>query len=75
MLNSTQVSTHMPLGRSPAPTWTLDSSGQQQKQHIRSHRWEHWQETLRRDKVTLRLDRRFKMGIALNNYFITRTIF
>ena len=60
--------------RKVTDTYT-DITGQQQKQHYRSHRWEHWQETLRRDKVTLRLDRKFKMGNALNNYFITRTSF
>ena len=53
----------------------LDSAGQEQKHHYRSHRWEHWEEARRRDKVTLRQDRKFKMGMALNNYFITRTGF
>ena len=37
-----------------------DTAGQQQEQHYRSHRWEHWQEALRRDKFTLRQDRKLK---------------
>ena len=39
----------------------------------RSHRWEHWVEGPRREKFTLRTDRLFKMGKAINNYFIYRT--
>ena len=50
-----------------------DSQGQEQEEHIRSHRWEHWEETTRRNKFHLRTDRRFKVGLALNNYFVTRT--
>ena len=50
-----------------------DEFGQVQVQHFKCHRWEHWQEAARRDKLTLRPDRLLKMAVALNNYFITRT--
>ena len=50
-----------------------DSLGQEQSEHIRCHRWEHWEEPTRRNKFHLRNDRRFKVGLALNNYFVTRT--
>jgi hypothetical protein len=50
-----------------------DSLGQEQSEHIRCHRWEHWEEPTRRNKFHPRNDRRFKVGLALNNYFVTRT--
>ena len=47
-----------------------DENGVMQAQ---CHRWEHWQELARRDKLTLRPDRLLKMAAAVNNYFLTRT--
>ena len=41
--------------------------------HTKAHRWEHWEEGPRRQKYTLRLDRKFKMVKAINNYFIYQT--
>lgn len=41
--------------------------------HIRVHRWEHWAEYARREKFTLRIDRKFKLAKAVNNYFVFRT--
>ena len=52
---------------------TRDEYGERQVQHMHSHRWEHWQETARRDKLTLRPDRILKMAAALNKYFLVRT--
>ena len=51
----------------------FNDDGSQQQQHCRAHRWEHWSETARREKFTLRSDRKFKMGKAVNNYFVFRT--
>ena len=39
----------------------------------RTHRWEHWLEGPRKEKFTLRADRLFVMGKAVNNYFAFRT--
>ena len=50
-----------------------DRYGKEQKYHVKYHRWEHWREE---DRVTMlhpRNDRRFKMGQAVNNYFVLRT--
>ena len=41
--------------------------------HSKAHRWEHWEEGPRRQKYTLRLDRKFKMAKAINNYFLCQT--
>ena len=41
--------------------------------HTKAHRWEHWDEGPRREKYTLRLDRKFKMAKAINNYFLYQT--
>ena len=41
--------------------------------HTKAHRWEHWEEGPRRDKYTLRVDRKFKMAKAINNYFLYQT--
>lgn len=51
-----------------------DSEGKDQLHHFRAHRWEHWHENGRRDKLTLRVDRLYKLGKALNNYFLYRTM-
>ena len=50
-----------------------DEYGEVKVQHVKCHRWEHWQEAARRDKLTLRPDRLQKMAAALNNYFLMRT--
>ena len=50
-----------------------DTDGNSQLRHSRTHRWEHWAESARRDKFTLRADRKFKMGKAVNNFFLYRT--
>ena len=52
---------------------TRDEYGDIQLQHMFCHRWEHWQEVGRRDKLTLRPDRLLKMATALNKYFLVRT--
>ena len=44
------------------------------KTNIISHRWEHWNENYKREKITLRTDRIFKIAIAINNYFHERTL-
>ena len=50
-----------------------DRYGKQQKYHVKYHRWEHWREEDRVTMLHLRNDRRFKMGKAVNNYFVLRT--
>ena len=50
-----------------------DTDGNSQLRHSRTHRWEHWAESARRDKFTLRADRKFKMGKAVNIFFLYRT--
>ena len=52
---------------------TTSITGEEEKQHIRAHRWGHWLEGPRREKVSLQHSRRFKLGKALNNYFLHRT--
>ena len=39
----------------------------------RSHRWEHWREDHPARMLHMKDHRRFKMGIALNNYFVQNT--
>ena len=51
----------------------VDKDGAEHSKHVRVHRWEHWSEYARRDKFTLRLDRKFKLAKAVNNYFLHRT--
>ena len=50
-----------------------DQYGQQYQTLVKSHRWEHWREQNRASMLHLRNDRRFKMGAAINNYFIYNT--
>ena len=52
---------------------TTTSTGEKVKQHTKAHRWGHWLEGPRREKVSLHPSRRFKMGKALNNHFLLRT--
>ena len=40
---------------------------------VKSHRWEHWDGPIKAKKFHLRGDRKFKMGSAVNNYFILNT--
>ena len=60
-------------GTRKATRTAVNAEGKTELQHIRGHRWEHWEEQARRDKLTLRVDRRFKLGKAINNYFVYRT--
>ena len=50
-----------------------DRYGQQHQRVVKSHRWEHWREPDRSNKLHLSNLRRYKMGQALNNYFILNT--
>ena len=50
-----------------------DENGQVKKRDFRCHRWDQWQEPIRHMKATLKAERIFKMGKAVNNYFIYRT--
>ena len=51
----------------------FDRYGQQYTTVVKSHRWEHWREQDPAYMLHLRNDRRFKMGKAINNYFILNT--
>ena len=47
---------------------------QYQDQYVTmSHRWEHWREDHPARMLHMKDHRRFKMGIALNNYFVQNT--
>lgn len=50
-----------------------DLYGQVHHRDILKHRWEHWRESDRKRMLHLTNDRRFKMGKALNEYFVIRT--
>ena len=54
-------------------TSIVNTYGQEDRLKTKDHRWGHWVETARREKMPLRVERRFKMGLALNNYFTVRT--
>ena len=51
----------------------VDLYGQEHQRVTKAHRWEHWREADRAQMLHLRNDRRVKMGIAINNYFIMNT--
>ena len=51
----------------------VDRYGQVHQRVVKAHRWEHWREQDRPNMLHLRNDRRVKMGIAINNYFIMNT--
>ena len=53
-------------------TWT-DVFGQVTQRQIKQHRWEHWRETSPTRMLHLTNERRYKMGAAINNYFVLRT--
>ena len=50
-----------------------DVYGQEHHRHIKAHRWEHWLQTDPARMLHLTNDRRYKMGKAINTYFILRT--
>ena len=52
---------------------SVDKYGQVHKYVTRSHRWEHWREHEPARMLHMRDHRRFKMGTALNNYFVQNT--
>ena len=52
---------------------TTTITGEKVKHTTKAHRWGHWLEGPRREKFSLHPSRRFKMGTALNNYFLYRT--
>ena len=66
MFQSSLASTPMVQGQPRGPTPTS-------QRVVKAHRWEHWREEDPATMLHLRNDRRIKMGIALNNYFIFNT--
>ena len=50
-----------------------DKFGQEHHRVIRKHRWEQWREMEKRNKLHLSNERRFKVGQAVNSYFVVRT--
>ena len=52
---------------------STDLYGQYHQRVVKSHRWEHWRETNPTRMLHLRDDRRVKMGIAVNKYFVINT--
>ena len=56
-----------------ATRYHYDRYGYKHQYAVKSHRWEHWLESAKTDKLHLREDRRIKMGSAVNEYFIQRT--
>ena len=52
---------------------TKDRYGNEQHRHIKKHRWEHWRESDKTRMLHLNNDRRFKLGKAINEYFVLRT--
>ena len=51
----------------------VDMYGEEYRDHIKSHRWEHWDEKSRVEKLNLVAERKFKMGTALSKYFSLNT--
>ena len=51
----------------------VDMFGDEHVDHIKTHRWEHWDEKNRIDKLNLIPERKFKMGTALSKYFSLNT--
>ena len=47
----------------------IDRYGQITMRSVKSHRWELWLETEPENMLHLTIEKRFKMGQALNNYF------
>ena len=50
-----------------------DQYGQVHQRLVKAHRWEHWREQEPASMLHLRNDRRIKMGMALNKYFMFNT--
>ena len=71
--NVTAYPSFLTYGTRKSIEMVKDDDGKEQLNHIRAHRWEHWQEQARRDKVTLRVDRLYKLAKAVNNYLLYRT--
>ena len=51
----------------------IDVYGQEHHRNIKMHRWEHWREAEPTQMLHLNNERRFKMGAAVNSYFVIRT--
>ena len=60
-------------GLRKATRYTYDRYGYEHQHSMKSHRWEHWREPIKTSMLHLKDHRRFKMGTAVNNYFIART--
>ena len=56
-----------------ATRFYTDVYGYEHQTHLKTHRWEHWEEASRSNKLSLKPDRKFKMGTALNKYFALNT--
>ena len=56
-----------------ATRFYTDVYGYEHQTHLKTHRWEHWEEASRSNKLNLKPDRKFKMGTALNKYFALNT--
>ena len=52
----------------------VDRYGNFTSMKVRSHRWEHWREPNPADMLHLNNERRFKMAVAINNYFKFNTL-
>ena len=52
---------------------TKDRYGQEQHRHVKQHRWGHWRESEKQNMLHLNNERRFKLGKAVNDYFMWRT--
>ena len=51
----------------------LDIFGNNLVTHVKSHKWEHWGELGRTDKLNLIPERKFKLGTSLTKYFSLNT--
>ena len=61
------------FGMRVATQKSTDLYGQEHHRHVRKHRWEHWREQVPRNMLHLTNERRFKLGKAINEYFVCRT--
>ena len=52
----------------------IDRYGNLRTTVVKKHRWEHWMGNERATMLHLTNERRFKVGTAINNYFIFNTI-
>ena len=51
----------------------VDFFGNTQVTHVKSHKWEHWEELDRTAKLNLIPERKFKLGTSLTKYFSLNT--